>query len=221
MDREGDAHRLRIFKRFCARLMVCALGDRGVPPTGLATNRCHCSPGLPALCGTLPMFEPDRRSRDRDCRESLAHRGAQRRVRSCGLRRKRAGTEGVCLGGWREEMVRACFTGALLLRLDIAELHPSRGALISHRPHVRPSTRCDGSPTPGLVSIGKSDTRVCHSLEVMEMLDQLFITGLRGRIRQLCRNTQLGAAQHPRSDAIPGMGKGLHRLCMVAHAGSI
>ena len=155
MDREGDAHRLRIFKRFCARLMVCALGDRGVPPTGLATNRCHCSPGLPALCGTLPMFEPDRRSRDRDCREGLAHRGAQRRVRSCGLRRKRAETGGVCLGGWREEMVRACFTGALLLRLDIAELHPSRGALIGHRPHVRPSARCDGSPTPGLVSIAR------------------------------------------------------------------
>jgi hypothetical protein len=132
--------------------MVWALGDRGVPPTGLAPNRCHGSPGLPALCGPWPMFEPDRRSPDRDCRESIAHRGAQRRVKSCGLRRKRAGTEGVCLGGWREETVRACVTGALLLRLGIAELHTSKGALIGHRPHVRPSARCDCSRTPSLVS---------------------------------------------------------------------
>jgi hypothetical protein len=63
-------------------------------------------------------------------------------MRRCGLRRKRAETEGVCLGGWLEEMVRACFTGALLLRLDIAELHPLEerswviGLTFAHRPGV-------------------------------------------------------------------------------------
>ena len=128
MDCEGDAHRLRTFKRFCAQLMVCALGDRGDTPTGLAINRCNCLSGFPALCGTLPMCEPDRRSGDGHCREGLAHRGAQRRVRSCGLRRKWAGTEGVCLESWLEDMVRAWFIGVPLPRLGIADLHTSGGA---------------------------------------------------------------------------------------------
>jgi hypothetical protein len=55
-------------------------------------------------------------------------------------------------------MVRACFTGVLLLRLEIAELHASGGALIAHLPHARLSARGDGSPTPGLVCTSKSDT---------------------------------------------------------------
>jgi hypothetical protein len=67
------------------------------------------------------------------------------------------------VGGWQEEMVRACFTGVLLLRLGIGDLHTSGGALIGHLPHVRPSARCDCFLRPWLVSIGKSDTDLCHS----------------------------------------------------------
>jgi len=80
------------------------------------------------------------------------------RVRSCGLRRKRAGTGGICLGYRREKTVRACFTSALLLRREIAGLHTSTGTLIGHLPHIPPSAWCDCSPTRRLLSISKRDT---------------------------------------------------------------
>jgi hypothetical protein len=116
------------------------------------------------------------------------------RVRSCGLRRKRAGTGGICLGYRRGKTVRACFTSALLLRREIVGLHTSTGTLIGHLPRVPPSAWCDCAPTPRLLSISKRDTHGRRSSEVIEMLDQLFIIGLRGCIRQLCRNTQLGGS---------------------------
>jgi hypothetical protein len=109
------------------------------------------------------MFEPDRWSRDRGCRERPVDKGAEEVGEELRPLKETGWNKGGRPGGGRGETVRACVTGALLFRPGMADLHAYGGALCGRVPHNRPSARYDGFSSPWLPVKSKSDAGPRHS----------------------------------------------------------